>query len=353
MSHDVVVVPAHEVAELIKEVLCANGTNAEHARAQAGQLLEGDLRDQHSHGLQRLSVLVGRIESGMIRCSSQPSSTWVSESVLVVDGDRGMGPAVAHSAITELMARARETGIAMAAINNTNHMGMLAPYVERMAEAGMVGLALTTSEALVHPWNGSEAMVGTNPIAAAVPAGPRGTEPLVLDMSTSAVSMGRIISHAERKQPIPPGWAVDATGSQTTDATEALTGALSPFGGPKGYALGITLEALVATLTSSSFGRDVKGTLDTGSLCTKGDLFIAISIERLGLAGMTPRLTEYLQAVRDSARSDDGQPIYVPGERARACRKHRMEHGVELDANVWERAVALRDDARRKHDRDE
>ena len=173
------------------------------------------------------------------------------------------------SATEQLCVRSQATGIAIAAIRNANIRRDLAPYVEHVASASRIGIALTTSEALVHPWAGRLAMVGTNPLAIAVPADP---EPLVLDMATGAVSMGRVLDHRHRNVPLEEGWAVDQSGEPTIDPDEVA--AISPFGGPKGYALGVALEVVVAALTSTALGNNVTGTLDTTTVCNKGDLLI-------------------------------------------------------------------------------
>src|SRR5699024_3092522 len=115
-----------------------------------------------------------------------------------------------------------------------NHMGMLAPYVEKAAKAGCIAIALTTSEALVHPWGGARALVGTNPIAVGVPTV---KQPFVLDMATSEVSMGKVLYYAGRDECIPEGWGIGSSGSSTTNPSEVI--ALTPFGGPKGYGLGL------------------------------------------------------------------------------------------------------------------
>jgi LDH2 family malate/lactate/ureidoglycolate dehydrogenase len=223
----------------------------------------------------------------------------------------------------------------MAAISNSSHIGMLAPYVESIARRGQVAVLLTTSEALVHAWGGRGASVGTNPIGIGVPTM---GEPLVLDMSTASVSMGKILDYAATSRPLQPGWAVDALGRPTNDAVAAAEGgALSPFGGPKGYALGIALEALVGTLTATAFGTEVLGTLDTEFPATKGDLLISVSLERLGLAAMLPALTHYLNQVRDSGVAG---PVDVPGDRARRTRDGRATDGVPIDDDVW--ALALK-----------
>ena len=148
--------------------------------------------------------------------------------------------------------RAARTGIAAAAIRNTSHLGMLACYVESLAHAGVVGLAFTTSEALVHPRGGRVALVGTNPLAVALPTD---GEPFVMDMATGAISKGEVIARGHRGQELPPGSAVDAEGYPTVDPAAAERGTISPFGGAKGFALGLALELLVAALTETALER--------------------------------------------------------------------------------------------------
>lgn len=331
MGPDEVVVDAGRLRELVYRVLRIYGAVHDDADSQARVLVEGDLRNQHSHGVRRLPVLVGRLREGLLVSGKDPDLFWTTDVVLAVDGGRGFGPAVANIAVDAISERAETEGIALAAVTNSNHVGMLAPYVERMAARGQIGLAFTTSEALVHAWGGAKAMVGTNPIGIAVPTA---DEPLVLDMSTASVSMGKVLDHAAKGLPIPLGWAVDADGAPTRDAAAAVQGAISPFGGAKGYALGVALEAFVAVLTGSALGRSVRGTLDIESICSKGDVFLAVSLDRLGLAGMLPLLSAYLDDVRASA-VDPVMPILIPGDRAREVRAARLEHGIPLQPEVW------------------
>ncbi|MGH3740379.1 MAG: Ldh family oxidoreductase, partial [Micromonosporaceae bacterium] len=205
------------------------------------------------------------------------------------------------------------------------------------ARGGQIGLAMTTSEALVHPWGGRDALIGSNPVAIAVPASP---EPLVMDMATSAVSMGKIIDYANRGVPLQPGWALDAEGQPTTDAEAAKTGAIAPFGGPKGYALGIAFEALVGSLTASGFGAQVRGTLDDTCPSNKGDVFVVIQPPD---GSRAEGVTGYLESVRSSPRQHPDAPIRVPGDRARAGRRASYENGFEVSDEVWDAIGAHRD----------
>jgi LDH2 family malate/lactate/ureidoglycolate dehydrogenase len=320
---------------MIADVLIGNGAGVDDAQCQADILIEGELREQPSHGVGRLPVLVGRLRRGLIVSGATITPRWLTEAVVAIDGGRSFGPVAARGAIDAVIDRAGTSGVAIALVNNSNHIGMLAPYVERIAADSAIGLAFTTSEALVHPWGGTAPMVGTNPIAIAVPT----TEaPLVLDMSTAAVSMGKVLDHAARDLKVPLGWGVDADGRPTTDASALASGALAPFGGSKGYALAIALECLVGVLTGSALGPDVRGTLDAEFPATKGDVFMAIRLDRLGLTEMLPRVSAYLDLVRASGRRG---AVSIPGDRARATRMRRATEGIPLSSRTWSALLDL------------
>jgi L-2-hydroxycarboxylate dehydrogenase (NAD+) len=325
-----------ELRRMTVAALVQAGAHESDALIQAEQLLEAELRGHSSHGVRRVTVLCGRLRAGLIVTGIGPTATWTSESALDVDGNLGFGPVSAHAALDSLLPRAANTGIAVAAIRRSHHVGMLAPYVERMAAAGFVGIVLTTSEGLVHPWGGAGALVGTNPIGIGVPSG---DEPLILDMSTAAVSMGKILDYKARGQEIPLGWAVDRNGRPTTDAAAAAEGAISPFGGAKGYALGVAVEAVVGLLSRTAFGTEVTGTLDAVNPTTKGDLFIAISTQALGAADHAPGLARYFEHIRSSGV--DSATVGIPGDRARQTRADRLRHGVPVDGTLLTSLQAL------------
>ena len=328
--HDISVV---EVRQLITDVLRSMGATPRTAAVQAEHLVEGDLRGHPSHGLQRLPMIVRRIRNGMIDPAAEGRHDWPSPSVLKVAGDAGLGPAVGMAAVAAIADRAVQQGICLAAISDANHLGMLAPYVERLADRGLVGIALTTSEALVHPWGGSAAMVGTNPIALAVPTS---RDPVVLDLATGSISRGKVLDHANRDEPLPTGSVVDAQGQPTTDPHRAVDGSISPFGGPKGYALAVGFEVLVAALTASAVGDDVRGTLDAVERCNKGDVLFAIDPMVVTGSRDRSRLDRFVAQLRGASPVDPEKPVVVPGDRARDARRASLERGtVPISAPTW------------------
>jgi L-2-hydroxycarboxylate dehydrogenase (NAD+) len=305
--------------------------SAKHAAVQVDLLLEADLRGVPSHGMLRLPRIVARINNGVTRPESTGAHVWRGEGFLAVDGQQGLGPVVAEEAIAALTERVGRTGVAVAAVHNSNHLGMLGYYAEKAALGGHTMIALSTSEALVHPWGGRKAMLGTNPIAIGVPTG---GAPFMMDTATSLVSMGEIHDHANRGAAIPEHWALDTDGNPTTDAEAAKAGAIAPFGQAKGYALGLAFELLVTSLTGSAIGRDVRGTLDDTSICNKGDVFILIN-------GPRPDLQAYLEAIRQAEPAAGFDRVLVPGERGRATREKRLVEGVPLADDVWTKIQQL------------
>lgn len=314
-------------------VLVGAGVSASNAEILVRSLVEAEMRGLPSHGLLRLPRVIERLRNGVLNGVTTGVHTWTKSAQLTVDGRNGIGPVVAHYALEEISARAKNTGVAIASVSHNNHIGMLALYAEDIARRGQVLIGLTTSEALVHPWGGRVAMLGTNPITIGVPAEP---EPFVFDMATGIVSMGKIHDYAHRGEAIPEGWALDAAGDPTTDAVAAKDGAIAPFGGAKGYALGLAFEVLVASLTDSATGRDVGGTLDSTQVCNKGDVFIIAELSSpIGV------ITDYLKAVRDTPPAEDGRPVLVPGDRARIARARSEKNGIEVASEVWGRILSF------------
>jgi LDH2 family malate/lactate/ureidoglycolate dehydrogenase len=335
-------IDAEQERKLIVDVLTRLGAAGQEASDQAFVLVEGDLRGRPSHGVQRLPVIVERIRQGLIRPRARLDAVWTAEAFLSVDGAAGFGPHVAMRAGAAIGERAARTGVAAAAIRNASHLGMLGPYVEALAQRGLVSLAFTTSEALVHPWGGRVALVGTNPVAVALPTD---GEPFVTDLATGAISKGEVIARAMRGLPLPPGCAVDADGNPTVDPVAADGGAISPFGGPKGFALGLAIELLVASLTETALGEEVRGTLDVTDPVTKGDLLIVFDPAAAGVAPFGERLGAYVRALRGSPPAPGSAGVSIPGDRTRAERRRRLAEGISLPARLWRELVALRDEA--------
>lgn len=317
------------------KALVAAGTPLDSARLQIDLLVDAELRGRASHGLLRLPRLLERIANKAADPVTLGVQRWRNDAFLVVEGGDGLGPVVACAAIDAMAERVPQTGVALAAVTDANHLGMIGWYAERYARRGFILLAFTISEALMHPFGGRKALIGTNPIAIGVP-GPE--TPFVFDMATSLVPMGKIHDMALAGEPLQPGWAVDANGNPTLDAARAKAGAIAPFGGAKGYALGLAFELLVVALTGSAIGRDIKGTLDSTESCNKGDVFILVDPKMA--SGTARAITGYLDDIRASGEPG-GEPVLVPGDRSQALRQKRLESGFPVPDALWEEILDL------------
>ncbi|HET6740256.1 MAG TPA: Ldh family oxidoreductase [Kribbella sp.] len=316
---------------LAERLLTAAGVPAPAAARQAELLVVAEAKRVPSHGLLRLPRLLRRLTNGTASPTNTGRHEWISPCYLSVDGEQGLGPVVALRALEAIVPAAQRHGVAVCSITNNNHLGMLGFYAGLMAERGLACLGMTTSEALVHPSGGTEAMLGTNPLALAVPAQPH---PLLLDMATSQVSMGKVHDHALRGVPLEPGWALDAAGNDTVDPVAAKSGSIAPFGGAKGYGLGLGLGAMVTFLTGAAYGTAVGGTLDDERPSNKGDLFVLLS-------GAGHSATEYLDEVRNSRRADPAVPVAVPGDGARARYRESVANGIEIADDLWRELTTL------------
>ncbi|PWU70833.1 dehydrogenase [Ochrobactrum sp. POC9] len=325
-----------QLRDLATRLLLSRGASPEPAALQADILIEAELRGLPSHGLQRLPLLLSRIEKGLVNPNTFGTGTLTRQAFWSVDGERGLGPVVVMNALRIMKNALPETGVAVAAIRNANHIGMLAYYTEAAARDGLIAIIMSTSEALVHPFRGTEAMLGTNPISVGIPTD---EQPFVLDLATSVVPMGKIKNHALRGAKIPPGWAVDADGRPTEDPVAAQQGAIAPFGGAKGYGLGLAIELLVAALAGSALSPQVHGTLDDVHPVNKGELLILV--DPAAGNGTLPALTAYLRSLRLSRPLDPSQPVAVPGDGARCRRAIAMKEGIALPQPLLEQLRAL------------
>nr|CAD6436284.1 dehydrogenase [Rhizobium sp. Q54] len=321
---------------LAQSLLEKHGVPEHNATLQTDLLIEAELRGLPSHGLQRLPLLLSRLDNGLIDPHANGNLEWRRKAVLCVDGERGLGPVVVMQTMDCMRPVVREAGVAIAAIRNANHIGMLAYYVESAVGDGLICLAMSTSEALVHPFGGTQALLGTNPLAIGIPTA---DEPFILDFATSIVSMGKINNYALRNEPIPAGWAVDEEGRATTDPSRAKDGAIAPFGGAKGYGLGLAIELLIASLAGSQVAPMVGGTLDDTRIANKGDLLVLI--DPASGRGNSAALSAYLSQLRSSLPSDPATPVAVPGDGARARRAAALQEGIDIPQPLFQQLTAL------------
>lgn len=317
-----------ELEGLITAALVAANTAEGNARAVARALTRAEIDGQRGHGLSRVPSYAAQARSGKVDGHALPEARQTRPGTLLIDVRRGFAYPAFDLALARLPELARANGVAAAGFVRSHHFGVAGQHVERLAEAGLVGLAFGNTPKAMAPWGGRVPVYGTNPIAFAAPM-PK-APPLVVDLALSQVARGRILAAARRGEPIPAGWAVDERGVPTTDAAAALKGALQPIGGAKGAALALMVEVLAAALTGAAFGFEASSFFDAeGAPAGVGQLLIAIDPGALaGADAFADRIAALAQAI------EAGSGARLPGSRRLALREKAPREGVTVDARL-------------------
>ena len=206
---DVARIPRRATKTLIADALAAAGLSQADAARCAELMSEADLTGADGHGIFRLPQYVRRLKAGGFNKRPNVTVSRTAPATALVDGDNGMGHLVMSRAADEAIAMAQETGAAWVGVRRSNHAGPAGLYAEMPAAAGMIGLYAAVANANhMATWGGADLLLGTNPLAIAVPTG---EAPLVFDMATSIVAYGTVKKYALRGLAMPEGWFVDAT----------------------------------------------------------------------------------------------------------------------------------------------
>ncbi len=305
----------------------------EQARFTAEVLAEGDVRGFASHGLLRLPYILNALKRGTIVANAEVKIVKETPATALLDGGHGLGHYVAAKAMQTAIEKAKKVGVGAVGVNNTNHFGIAGYYVEMAVRDGMIGIVTTTTDALVHPWGGVEPLLGTNALAMGFPTEP----PAILDMAMSVAARGKLVDAMKNGQKIPESWAVDSEGRPTTDPSEGLKGALSPFGGPKGYALAFAMELLAGSLVGAGLGKGVDGTLEpVKGYSTKGDFMIVINPDVFASTKeFKERTNEYIKEIKSSNKAPNVKEIMIPGEPEQKTRTKNLAEGITIGDAAW------------------
>jgi LDH2 family malate/lactate/ureidoglycolate dehydrogenase len=246
---------------------------------------------------------------------------------IVIEADRAPGPAILTFAVEQLIERATQYGMAMALVSRMTHSGALGYYTEKGAKAGLACIALNAGVLAAMPYHGARgAVLGTNPISIAVPGG---DEPLLFDMATSAISMGKVMAARRTGAPLEPGWAADQDGVPTTDAKAAAM--VLPLGGPKGSGLAVMIECMASLLSAHPLIADALLGAGEGSKHRQNALLIAIDIAKfVDVAEFRDDVQRLIKALKAQPLAPDSDEVLMPGERGYRVMRQRSENGIPL-----------------------
>lgn len=320
----------------LEQCLRALGCPERHATLIAAVLVDGELRGYDDHGAFFIGELATWMKTGGMNPTPHIIVIRETPVSVLLDADRACGAVGATEAMSRAIAKAKQVGLAMAALQNSCHFIAAAPYVEMAADEGLIGFACANVTPLMAPAGGMTRTFGTNPLAYAFPVA--GREPVVFDMATSATAGFKVRLAALQGKTLAPGLILNAAGEPATDPQEYLNGGLIlPMGGEhaayKGSGLALVVDALAGVLTGAGFARGAGVTHGK-----EGQFFLVIDPETLNPRDeFMARMAEQVSQVKSTTPLPGVDEVLVPGERGQRRRRQLREQGsVPLGEVTWQ-----------------
>ena len=326
----------------ISKVLEKVDVSPEHARVVADVLVAADMRGIESHGAARLeSYYVGRIRSGKLNPKPNYHIVRETETSVLYDADNGLGHPVGKMTMEAVIEKAGKHGAAFGAVRNSNHFGIAGWYAMLALEHDMIGMASTNSVRYGAPTFGRDVLLGTNPLAYAIPT--QNEPAFVLDFATTTVPKGKLEVYKRKGLPLKDGWAIDENGHPTSDPDAALRGALLPLGGfgtdhggHKGFGLGLLVDILCGVLSGGKFGGGLPLVNDTmeGAI---SHWFGAFRVDAFrDAAEFKADMDRELRTFKESRKVPGEGRIYVAGEIEHEKTQCHRTNGVPVHLKVWD-----------------
>jgi LDH2 family malate/lactate/ureidoglycolate dehydrogenase len=313
------------------KVMISAGLEKEEAELFIEGLLYADSRGLGSHGISRLINYAKRVKCGVITPGANAEIIQEYPATLAIDGHNGIGAKIARQAMDMCIEKAKKNGCCVATVKNGNHFGAGAFYAKYAAQKGFIAIVMANSEAAVVPTGGSVAMLGTNPLSMTIPA--QRNDPFDLDMATSIVARGKVVLAQKEGRKIPLGWAVDKNGKDTTDPSAVLNGgSMLPFGGAKGYAISLFIDAMCSCLggakncrTTNHFWTDYEHPQDVGYF------MIVIDPDKfLPRKDFVIKIDDMLDEFKNCPPAPGVKQVYIPGEIEADKERISAREGIEI-----------------------
>ncbi|UUU29338.1 Ldh family oxidoreductase [Streptomyces sp. CA-210063] len=327
-----VLVPAEDLRTFSAALLEKGGLSAEHAATTADVFVWAALRGVDSHGIARVPAYLDLLSKGVANAAADIKTESTSPAAAVIDADRAPGPVALSAAADEAVRRAGDTGIASVGVRRTVHTGAIGYYVSKIAEQGLVGIGFVAGMPNMGYTGVKGAAVATSPLAIAVPA--RDHAPLLLDMATATIALGKIRQAKASGTPLPGGAAATEDGTPTTDPEKAVMPL--PLGGAKGSGMSLAFELLTSVLVGAPIFSSFHSDDPQGRKHRQNALLIAVDPAAFGDAGaFTTEVDATLNTLKSLPVADGADGVYYPGERSAAVAATRGEKGIPVAPKVW------------------
>ena len=336
-----------KLEEVVIKVFEKLGYNENDAKIITEVLLLADMYGIESHGVQRLMRYYNAIKKNSIHLDAKPEIVFETPVSAVIDGNSGIGHLTSTFANNLAIEKAKKSGIAFVTVRNSNHYGIAGYYTKKAVDAGMISMCVTNTESIAVHTNSKQALLGSNPIAFAMPAEPY---PFWFDAATTVIPRGKLEVYNKAEKPLEYGWATGEEGKVSTDAAHVLhcindkvgTGGILPVGGNtevtgshKGYGYSMMCELLSAIVSGgATSNHHIRKENQGAGTCHS---FIVINPEIFGNAEeQKENLSIFLQELRDAKRADENVPIYTHGEKEALRYEEKLENGIDVNIKTVE-----------------
>lgn len=333
---DIVIERAALVA-LVEQIFTAQNADPDTANTVAEHLVEANLKGHDSHGVGMIPAYVANLKAELLKPKAGMKVLRDNGAVVMIDGQYGFGQRVGKETTEFAIERAKEIGLVCVGLRNAHHLGRIGTYGEQCAAAGLISthyVNVVGHAPVVSPFGSRDARMITNPFCAVVPR--RDGPPVILDMATSQVAMGKVRVAYHKGQPVPPGALVDHEGLPTTDAKvlyEEPRGTLGPFGGHKGYGLAMLCELLGGALAGEWTMQPAN---PRSQNIVNNMLMFVLNPEATGNAeGFQDEVTAMVDYLHSATPAADTDKVRVPGDPERESRATRMAQGIPIDGSSW------------------
>lgn len=321
-------------------MLAKAGLKPEDARQAAEVVIQSDLSGVDSHGLSRLSMYLRRVRQRAVNLDPQIKVLSETDSMMVVDCDNGLGIATVPRVLEMAMDKAEKSGLVACTMRHSNHYGVGNYYALKAVKRNMISLLCTSTTPCMAPTGGSEVLIGTNPITVGVPTGQ--DKPVMLDMASTNVAMGKLQAMLRENKKIPFDWAITRDGRPTDDPAEAVLGSLLPIAGYKGYGLAVIVDVLAALLAGGAVGPEI-GRLDQPDSVKAegiGHFLLLLKVDRfVPLAEFQARIDAYVSLLKNSRKAEGVKEIFLPGEIEMMKMAQRSKDGITVSPALAEQLL--------------
>lgn len=350
------IIKEENLRKIVERIFKKIGCNSHEATLAADVLVEADLRNISSHGVLRVPDYFALWKAGRVNATSELIVEHETLSTAVVDGDRGLGVVVTPKAMQIAISKAEKCGTGWVAVNNSNHFGIAGYHALLAAKQDMIGIVMTNANPLVAPTFSKDRLLGTNPIAVAIPV--KDKEPFLADFATTGIARGKLVVLENDNKQAPDNMLQDKDGIPTTNPSILKDGgALRPLGGDrahsshKGYCLGSVVDIFSALLSGAQFGPWVPPSVSylpvkqhQGAKGT-GHFVGAIRIDAFQTKEIFyNRMTEWIDTFKHAAPIEGQNRVYIPGEIEYEARLNNLKNGIVIQIPVWEKLMQIADE---------